>query len=222
MPEFDPFKIPRARRSARIDYDRALTEAVRQIAKGTGWRSVEGMLFQDLKGWWTGISPVVSIAEDMTTANVMLKPMSIDPVFWEITGMPENNDQALSFRYLGAFTCPTPIVRELEVNETGTPSDVAARILKIPNEQAEQISDLRNLPAYVRFLENLHDPHDTYRSTIVCSLIVMGREQEAAELCKTAPSGSGKFLFLGSGPSSTFESMALDWLDRRARSRTLN
>lgn len=222
MPGFAPFEIPRARRSARIAYDRALTKAVRQIAKGTGWRSVEGMLFQDLNGWWTGISPVVSIVEDTTTVNVLLKPMSIDPVFWEITGMPENNVQALSFRYLGAFTCPTPTVQELEVNETGTPSDVAARILKISNEQAEQNSDLRNLPAYVSYLETLHDPHDTFRSTIVCSLIVMGREQEAADLCKTAPSGSGKFLFLGPGPNTSFESMALDWLDRRAHSPTVN
>lgn len=222
MPEWNPFEIPRAKKSARIAYERALTKAVRQIAKGTGWRSVEGMLFQDLKGWWIGISPLVSYAEDKTTVNVVLKPMSIDPVFWEITGMTENNDRALSFRYLGAFTCPTPMVRELEANETGTPSDVATRILKISNEQAEQTSDLQNLPAYVRFLEDLHDPHDTYRSTIVCSLIVMGREQEAAELCKTAPPESGKFLFLGSGPSSTFESMALDWLDRRSRSQTLN
>jgi hypothetical protein len=180
------------------------------------------MLFRDLKGWWTGIAPHVSIIDDKTTVNVMLKPMSIDPVFWAICGMPENNDQPLSFRYLGAFTCPTPTVCDLEIEEAGDPSDVAVRILDIASEQVDNLSALRDLPSYINFLKNLEDRRDTYRSTIVCSLIAMGCEQEAAELCTTAPPDSGKFLFLGAGPSSTFESMALDWLSRRAGSRIVN
>lgn len=218
MPNFGDITTTRAEEKARHLYRRALEKAVRAIARGSGWRSTQGLLFRDVGGWFTGIAPSVNIFEHKTLASVLLKPMSIDPIFWEIVGTPENHDSPLSFRYLGAWTCPTPRVRDVEIDEAGGPEDVAARLLALAKDEADAPSLPRDLASYTGFLEGLLSECDAYLATAVCSLFVMGREQEAAELCAGAGDSPAGFL----APGGTFPDMALAWLRTRAATRTLN
>jgi hypothetical protein len=79
-----------------------LDKAVREQAKGTGWRSVRGELFREQAGWFVGATPSVHINRAMTQLRVVVKPMTIDHAFWDLVGLPENRRLPLSFRLIGA------------------------------------------------------------------------------------------------------------------------
>lgn len=132
-------KITRAQESARHAYRRALEKAVRAASKGSGWRSIEGCLFREEAGWFLSVCPSVYIYEQSTKAVVSAKPMTIDRIFWDIVGLPENNDAPLSFRLNGAWACRPPNIDEVLIEEHENVEVVAGRLLEVANEQLANV-----------------------------------------------------------------------------------
>ena len=119
---------------------------MRSASKGSGWRTIEGCLFREQAGWSVSVCPSVLIYEECTKATVWAKPMAIDPIFWDIVGLPENADAPLSFRLNGAWTCHAPPFDEVSIEENTDPNVVATRLLDSANERLGVVERQYRLP----------------------------------------------------------------------------
>lgn len=220
MPEFMGKKITRAQETARHAYRKALAKAVRAAAKGTDWRSIEGCLFREKSGWFVSVSPSVYIFEEITKAQVSAKPMTIDPIFWEINGLRENENTPLSFRLNGAWVCRAPDFAEIEVPENSDASIVAACLLATADKQLDTIIASWSPEAFLSFCQTENAERGHYLPSVVTMLIAIGRDDEALAACEDAILNhqTGGFL----APDGTFPEMAAEWLRTRLNNRTLN
>lgn len=210
MPEFMGVKITRAEESARHAYRRALEKAVRSESKGTGWRSIEGCLFREEDGWFVSVCPSVYIFEKSTRAVISAKPISIDPIFWDIVGLPENNDAPLSFRLNGAWTCQPPRYDEVSVEEHEDVAVVAARLLEVADERLSHVVGRLSVEDFLQLCRTNGSTEDSYLPCVITTLIALGREHEALDACRSAKAhgDSGGFL----APEGSFTEMAETWI----------
>lgn len=209
MPEFMGIKITRAQESARHAYRRALEKAVRAASKGSGWRTIEGCLFREQAGWFVSACPSVFIYEESTKATVSAKPMNIDPIFWDIVGLPENVETPLSFRLNGAWTCQPPHFDEVTIEENKDVKVVAARLLNTANDRLAVV-ERWSVEDFLQLCRSNGATEDSYLPCVVASLIALGRESEALDACESAKArgDSGGFL----SPKGSFSDMALRWI----------
>lgn len=210
MPEFMGVRITRAQESARHAYRRALEKSVRSVSKGSGWRTIEGCLFREQAGWFVSVCPSVLIYEDSTRASVSAKPMAIDPIFWDIVDLPENNDAPLSFRLNGAWTCHPPHFDEVSIEEHEDAEVVAARLLETANERLAHVVGRWSVEEFLQLCRTNGATEDSYLPCVVTSLIALGREHEALDACKSAKARGvgGGFL----APEGSFTDMAMGWI----------
>ena len=217
MLEPDGIKLTRAQQAARYAYRRALEKAVRSVSKGSSWRSTQGCLFGERSGWFLSVCPAVFIDRYRTDVQVTAKPMSIDPIFWDIVGLPENRDMPLSFRLLGAWTCRPPAFAEVEVEEREDVEDAAIQILKTADEQVHAVLSWGIEGFLQSCAENGADAY-SYMAPEVCALIAIGRLPEALKICKSAHKAGETGGF--TAPAGSFAGMAISWLDRSLNAAT--
>ena len=210
MPEFMGIKITRVQESARYAYRRALEKAVRAASKGSGWRSVEGCLFREQAGWFVSVCPSVYIYEKSTKASVSAKPMTIDAIFWDIVGLPENNDAPLSFRFNGAWTCRPPHIDEVSIEEHEDVEVVAGRLLEVANEHLANVVGRWSVEEFLHLCRTSGATDDSYLPCVVSTLVVLGREQEALDICRSAKERGMNGGF--HAPAGSFTDMATDWI----------
>lgn len=210
MPEFMGVKITRAQESARHAYRRALEKAVRTASKGSGWRAIEGCLFREEAGWFVSVSPSVYIYEQSTKASISAKPMTIDPIFWDMVGLPENNDAPLSFRLNGAWTCRPPHIDEVSIEEHEDVGIVAGRLLEAANGQLANVGGCWSVDEFLSLCRTSGANGDSYLPCVVSTLVALGREHDALDICKSAKERgiSGGFH----APEGSFTDMATRWI----------
>ena len=210
MPEFMGKKITRAEESARHAYRRSLEKSVRMQARDTGWKSAGGSIFREQALWFIEASPSVYIYEHVTKAVISVKPMAIDPIFWGIVGMPENQQQPLSFRANGAWTCCPPIFAELQIEEHDDHTVVADRLIAAATGQLEIVLKSYTLDAFRLTCLDGAGAKGSYLPCVVTTLIALGREDEALAACKDASTQGldGGFL----APEGSFVKMAVAYL----------
>lgn len=218
MPEFMGKKIARAEESARHTYRRALEKSLRTLVKGTGWKSAYGSIFREEAGWFIAASPSIHIFEHVTKAVVNVKPMVIDPIFWDIVGLPENRTQPLSFRASGAWACRPPYFAEIGVEEDNDPGIVANRFFIVAAEQLEVVKRSYSLNAFLGACRAAGKDGEAYLSSIISTLIALNRQYEALQICEEACAKG----FVGGfhGPEGSFVEMAAAHLRRSAASAT--
>lgn len=211
MPEFMGFKITRAEESARHAYRRSLEKAVRAISKGSDWRSVEGCLFREKAGWFVSVSPSVHIFERKTYAIASVRPMAIDPIFWNVVGLPENQKMPLSFRCNGAWVCHPPYFSETAIQESEYVEIVATRLLEVADQSLKTILDGWSLEDFMLFCEERVAEGGNYLPCVVTALLALGREHEALMACDKAKSSGDDGGFLV--PEGTFTDIAIAWIN---------
>ncbi len=212
MPEFQGKKVTRAEESARHAYRRSLEKSVRVQAKSTGWKSASGSIFREQAGWFIEASSSVYIYEHLTKAVISVKPMAIDPIFWDLVGLPENREQPLSFRAKGAWTCRPPYYAELDIEEHTDTAFVADRLIAAATDQLENVLRSYSLDAFLLTCRDGAGTNGSYLSCVVTTLIALGREDEALAACEEASTRGldGGFL----APEGSFVDMATAYLRR--------
>jgi hypothetical protein len=211
-------KITRAQESARHAYRRALEKAVRTTSKGSGWRSIEGSLFREEAGWFVSVCPSVYIYEQRTRASISAKPMTIDPIFWDMVGLPENNDAPLSFRLNGAWTCRPPHIDEVSIEEHEDVEAVAGRLLEAANEHLANVVGRWSVEEFLHLCRTSGATDDSYLPCVLSTLVALGREHEALDICKSAKERgiSGGFH----APAGSFTDMATGWISKSMANAT--
>jgi hypothetical protein len=199
---------------------KALFASLKQQARPNGWRYRDGFLFRELNGWYVDVRNVVWPYEPKTTAELHLKPMAIDPLFWQIVGIPEGQKQPLSFRSFGAWTCHAPKWSEISVDEShSSPGVMASAIFGWAEYQIADIDRSLNLETFIRLLEERSA--DNFAS-LICALVLADDIDRATSLCRAAAlnqeSGGYNTISIGEAGASfkTFADSALEWLNERS------
>jgi hypothetical protein len=168
------------------------------------------MLFADQKGWFVGIDSGVNIFWRETYAIMHVKPMGVDPVFWEILNMPENKSAPLSFRALGAWACKPVEFARSSIDECDmNPAATAHGIVEWADRELARAYGELTIDGFIARLVAAPEQIQNGRltSTIVATLLMAGREDEAEAACVAAiDRGSSGSFFTGAG---TFPEVAL-------------
>ena len=211
MPEFMGRKITRAEESARHAYRRSLEKALRTEAKGTGWKSAQGWIFREEAGWFIDVSPGVHIYEHLTEAIVRVKPMAIDPVFWDLVGLANNREQPLSFRAGGAWTCRPPYFAQQPIEEDCAPIVVARRLIDFATACLDDVKSY-SMDAFLGACRGAGSQAGSYLPSVVATLVALHRPEEALAVCEEAQSRGDNGGFLA--PEGSFVDMAVAYLRR--------
>jgi hypothetical protein len=219
----DPSDIPQ--RPQRITRDEAKAAKARQAAFDAhlkllsrlhGWGFARGSLFREIDGWFVDALPSLLWGRGAIT-SIHAKPMGVDPVFWEIVGLPENQDQPLSFRANGAWVVRAPSGQEhLALDETD-PQNLAEAVVENATGYLANLGPL-SPRAQADAIEAMGDLRIHFASLEVCLRIMDEDWEKALALCiNRADEDSGGFLT----GNRTFFDQARDWIvhTRRARMR---
>jgi len=187
---------------------RALSKSVaaelRSQAKEAGWKVSQGWLFRDDNGWFVDARPNVWVMERKSTVELRAKPMSIDPIFWEIVGTKDNNKLPLSFRVFGAWTVSTPALTEVEVDEEALDAaGLADLMVQIARCELERSRLDRSLERFLSKVQEHHSrvPSRPHLPAVVCALALLDQREEARAACIA---GSAKAIaFLRCRPTAT-------------------
>ncbi|MEO0883654.1 MAG: hypothetical protein AAFY34_13135 [Pseudomonadota bacterium] len=212
IPTF-PLKLSRQERKDQKERTKAFEKELRALAKGTGWRSAQGTLFRAQGDWFVSNLPTLAFQRGVVVRWTH-KPMKIDPLFWSIFGLDENNKMPLSFRDQGAWTI-RPATQQFYLSEDVTdPLKLAEDTLAYSNERLAEVEMLT--------IENLLSEYEPFssnkgmrRTIAVCLLLLVGRENEALELCGDG-NDSGSVFDRDSGgfahDNITFFDAARQWI----------
>jgi len=212
-----PKPLSRAEQKARRTLSKSVAAELRARAKGTGWKVSQGWLFREDSGWFVEVRPIVHLAQRNSWLELRAKPMSIDPIFWDITETQDAAKLPLSFRVFGAFTVTTPAIARAEITEGSLDAGgLADAILRVAQSELERSRHDRSIEAFLAVMQEHHArlPSHPYLPAIVCALILLGRRENARAVCASARTAheSGGFLM----GSRSFTDLAIAWLDNAA------
>jgi hypothetical protein len=179
----------------------------------------QGWLFRDDDGWFVEVRPMLHLGQRTSWLELRAKPMSIDPIFWEIVGTRNTDKLPISFRVFGAFTVTTPPIAKVEIDEGSLdPAAFANMVLRVAQCELERSRHDRSTERFLAEAQEQHSrlPSHPYLPAIVCALILLGRRGDARAVCITARAAheSGGFIV----GSRSFTDLAIAWLDRTGAS----
>ncbi len=208
----------RESRRARERLRRALPPVMRAAARGSGWQAAKGVLFRELNGWFLDVAVAVHVDAPRVVATLRAKPMEIDPLFWDITGLRDNNQQPLSFRKWGAFTCWTPPYLEAELVNSDHAPEIADATVRWAGQtnSAFDPADARSV-----LIDRLTSGRlkGGFAATYACLMILQDRTEEARTYCEEQRllGETGGFTNVDLA-GATFFDAAIRWLDVKTSS----
>ncbi|MEN5147060.1 hypothetical protein [Brevundimonas diminuta] len=195
----------------RCAYSRTLSKALKNGAKASGWKSVQGLLFKEHGQWFVTCALETSLLSAQTQVRLSAKPMAIDPIFWDIFDLPENRGESLSFRALGAWTCPSLDIAEISVPEQPSATATASDALRIAAEQLDAAPPL-SLSWFAGECRKVLDDQPAILASLITTLIADNRRAQALELCQQAEASGETGGFVNRQVS--FVQAAARWLNR--------
>lgn len=188
--------------------------------KKTKWKKRDFAVFNQTDKFFQDVSIAVHRNAMLTMAELRLKPMALDPILWDILGIQENCAQPLSFRALGAFTCPGLPIYEGEIEQPGdTPSAVADRFVSLCEDNSLLFTDLLSKSSFSSLVAAHPNQSErgAYAITLVTSLINDGNLALAHKTAEAYASGAlSSSARLCSG-GKDFHQLVLEWLEAKER-----
>ena len=214
-----PSRPMRALYSQRTAFEKSLHAELRPLLKGSAWRKSSYSLYNQFGLYYQEIYIAVHRNALLTTASLRFKPMAIDPILWEILGIPENRKEPLSFRALGAFTCAGLPILESQLEQPGdSPKDVAAALLdfSIGNVSLYQRQlDASNFSTLIANHPN-QVARGAYAVTLVTSLINDGELELASDLASSYACGDRDSVIDFTRGGKSFHQLAIEWIESNA------
>lgn len=211
----------------RKEFQKARHDALSEKRKGTRWRKKSAWLFCEEEGVFIDTFFIGHGHREKTSVLVKAKPMAIDPLFWSMTGMPENEQSPLSLRANGAFVCTGVQIFEKIIDDEGRdPFESAAAILALAEEGADAaLRSMKDQP-FSRVLEADATARDVIvgesnAPTYVTALILDRRYSDARQFLSMIASGKlrprSSFGFARpDGTSADFFDLAAAYIDSQA------
>ena len=215
-----PNKVTREDARAAKAREREFFAALKAEGKRAGWRFARADIFRQEGRWFISNMPTLAWQRGVWN-RLTVKPMALDPLFWEIVDLPDNNSRPLSFRATGAWVLRPEWIREAIATEEDSPLQLADRVLEWSNQQLGLLSGWST----ARMLAELGPGerlHHQQRSLAICLHLLNGDLDKAEDLCRAAgdqsellADGGGFTTNNSDGTRSTFNKQALRWIASR-------
>lgn len=181
--------------------------ALKAGAREAGWRSANGGIFRQQGDWFISILPTILWGRGVN-AMQFVKPMGIDPIFWRIVGLPENDRLPLSFRANGAWVIHPPFLEAKIALDERDPERLASEFVKWSTGRLPQVAS-RSITGLLSEIEGLGSGREHHAAFEICLRLQLGDWDGAFALCRDR--GPHDFGGYGVG-DKTFFDLARDWI----------
>ena len=124
----------------------------------------------------------------------MAKPMGVDPIFWGIVGLSENEALPLSFRANGAWVLRPPMPNTYVALEEGDPEKLADAVIAWADSWLTDI-DAKSLEALISEIEGLGHLRSRFIALEICLHLMRRDYVRALERIREMDEGeSGGFV----------------------------
>ena len=220
-----PFKLPRiSREQARAAKARkkAFQSALKATARAQKWRYAGGWIFRQDDDWFVDALPWVGL-ESGVSVQLILKPMALDTLFWEIVGLKENERLPLSIRANGAWVLRPPAIEETIGNGTPDVEELAKLVVLWADDQLCRSRSERSVARLLADLPKTEQLRGRMRATAICLHILANDLDAALALTRLGSHEhdrlcSGGFLSCdGEGKTVSFLDQSREWIFARRR-----
>ncbi|MBT2187083.1 hypothetical protein [Sphingobium nicotianae] len=219
-----PAKLTREQKKAVKQRSKNFDAALKGASRAAGWRFARGGVFRQTGDWFISILPSL-LWERGALVRMMVKPMALDPLFWNIVGLSENEALPLSFRATGAWVLRPPSTEGHVGPNTMQVQPLATEVLDWGNRRAAEALQSISTTSMLSALPDEEHLRGQYRALAICVRIMMDDLDGAARLCRIADPAihpliqeAGGFTTHNSdGSVSSFLDQARDWIARNRR-----
>ena len=222
IPEW-PTKLTREKHRAAKQRGKDFEVALKRDARAAGWRYARSSVFRQSGDWFISILPSL-LWERGVFVRMLVKPMALDPLFWDIVGLSENNMLPLSFRETGAWVLRPPWIESCIGLNAIEVELLAKDVFDWGNMQMSQTLAIISITSMLAALSESNQVRN--RLALAICLHILAKDMDSAfKLCRlndpdTHPSmrENGGFSTRNcDGSYSTFLDQARDWIARKRR-----
>lgn len=209
--------------SARRLFGNKCLVALAALTKGSNWKKSREFVVRQQDGLFLAGKLTVYLNADRLVASLDSKPMSLDPILWDILNLPENNRMPLSFRAMGAFTCQSLTQAEADLEYEGlSPESVALAFMEFIESACSQARERLRRQSFTEQLQSHPNQinRGAYAITLVASQINDGQYKQAAESAHAYASGRSTSCSQMVSLDRSFHEHALAWLAAKTQQNT--
>lgn len=213
VPEW-PARI--SREDARAQKDRAtrFQAALKNRAKAHGWSYAGGILFCRRYEWFVDVLPSL-LWERGVRVTRRAKPMAVDPIFWSVVGLPDNEGMPLSFRANGAWVLRSPPTEGYLALIEPEPELLAEEVLEWCTRSLSGVGR-RTIQDLLAELQTAGDLREIYAAMEVCLHLLLHDFDGAFALCSNHTADDHGGFTTG---DATFFDQARAWIVAARRER---
>ncbi|CAN5611461.1 hypothetical protein BH10PSE14_BH10PSE14_08510 [soil metagenome] len=218
-----PAKLTREQQKAAKQRSKDFDASLKRDARAGGWRYARGTIFRQSGDWFISILPSL-LWERGAIVRMMVKPMAVDPLFWDIVGLSDNNALPLSFRANGAWVLRPPSTESYVGLHMIEIERLAEEVFGWGNRQMSQTLASISIDSIIAALPGSHQVR-AYRALAICLHILARDIDGALEFCRLddpdahplMQENGGFTTHNRDGTVSTFLDQARDWIARKRR-----
>ena len=217
-----PAKVTREQQKAETQRGKDFRAAFRRGARAAGWGFADDTAFRQCGDWYVSLSSSL-LWQRGALARLAIKPMGLDPVFWEIAGLGGNETQPLSFRSTGTWTLQPPSIDDRVGLDMADVERLAGKVLDWGRRQeTERLREI-SIASMLATLPSEHRLGGRLRAMAICLHILLDDLAGARRLCGVARPDllpgmreDGGFIMVHpDGSAATFTDLARDWTARK-------
>ncbi len=202
--------------SQRRAFEKGCLKALATRIKGSRWKKNQNAIFCKLDGYYFDVIVSVFLNDFKTSARMSAKPMSLDPLYWKITGLSDNNSEPLSFRTWGAFTCSgLPLVKTSMSDEHVSADLVANRVVEWASSQLEAALQILKAEKFSSLIAK--NPNQVergaYAISYITTLIDEGNLDIARKMAAAYANRSAQSVSRHTHGGRDFHEIAAEWID---------
>ncbi|QBF31911.1 hypothetical protein [Thalassococcus sp. S3] len=217
-----PLKLSREERTKEKERGKAFSIALKSKCKGSGWRYNQGHISRQDGDWFISVDPSLAY-EKGVIVDCELKPMAVDPLYWEIMGLDENKSMPLSSRIFAAWRVFGISHRAHIERLEHCPEAIAESVLRWSTLKMAELVELSVEDILVQ-LKLKSSPMRTDATLGICLLILLDRLDEAENIARyhmsqiaLSPEGSTFAILSGEDGYGSFFKRACNWIAKKRR-----
>jgi len=223
--DYRPTKLTREQQRQLKQRNKDFDAALKSEARLSKWGYAGGSVFCQREDWFINATAGLSW-EHGVGLDIGIKPMELDPLFWDIVGLGENRALPLSFRANGAWVLRPATSRArfgADVSDVGA---LAALAMAEIDRWAGELVASTSITTMLNALPKGEDLRGPPRALAVCLNLLNNDPDRAQQLCRTDDSDAHPLVREGGGFSthnpdgsvSTFLDQAREWIAHKRRS----
>jgi len=198
-----------SREEARLTKERRtqFAAALRTKSKLFRWRHAGGLIFRQHGDWFVEVLPSI-LWQRGALARMNIKPMAVDPLFWRVVGLQENESQPLSFRANGAWVLRPPSIEAHLGQDEESPERLSELVLDWSTDQLSFVAT-RSIDGMLSDIAQLGPRRSQFAALEICLHLLKEDFDRALELCRErGPNETGGFTT----GNKTFFDQAGEWI----------